>query len=73
MICTNKTVKETDNVWVIDINLGNKLVQALIDSGASKSFIAPRLASELELELRALEEGHKSKGVQGNVFEVNYM
>ena len=57
-------------VWTVAISIHNKLVNALIDSGASRSFIAPELVRELCLERRILGKGLVFQGINGGPFEL---
>ena len=55
-------------VWTVAIIIHNRQISALIDSGASRSFIAPDLANELQLERRVLGKGLVFQGINGGPF-----
>ena len=57
-------------VWTVDIEINNTPIKALIDSGASRSFIAPELVKELSLERKALQRGLSFQEINGEPFKL---
>ena len=50
------TLERGGEMWALKVAIGGKQVQALVDSGATRSFIMPSLATELALKVEDLDE-----------------
>lgn len=55
-------------LWVIEINIGGHRIEALTDSGASRSFLSPRVAEQQGPERRKLTNGLRFQGISGEPF-----
>ena len=58
-------------VYGLYLYINERRILALLDSGATASFIQPEVVGKLGFNLNTLERGHKFKGIEGADFKVN--